>query len=145
MGAGAQTGIVNVDPHPAPSGAPHPLSRLSAAESPDVCPDLRDVIPARREGKGEGGVQPGPPPGRSPEQRGACASSATLGEGAGCRGRFTAMGLLGSQPAPGLRNKPTGSHPTDKPDLAERYESRGTSGRLSPPCLPHLRWLAGVS
>lgn len=56
MGAGAQTGMVNVDPHPAPSGAPHPLSRLSAPESPDMCPDLRDVIPFRREGKGEGGI-----------------------------------------------------------------------------------------
>lgn len=65
---------------------------------------------------------PGPPPGHSPEQRGACASSSTVGGGAARRGRFSATGLLGSQPAPGLRNKPMGSHPTNKPDKPDLPE-----------------------
>lgn len=66
---------------------------------------------------------PGPPPGHSPEQRRACASSSTVGEGgAARRGRFSATGLLGSQPAPGLRNKPMGSHPTNKPDKPDLPE-----------------------
>lgn len=57
------------------------------------------------------------------------------------------MGLLGAQPAPGLRNKPMGFHRTDKPDLPQRlWKQRDKwvplSSPASPPpslSLPHLR------